>query len=92
MATTATRADRIALRTTRERKSFLERAANAKGQNLSEFVLASAQEKAEMVLAEQDRFVISPAKWDAFVAALEKPGTRRKPLARLLSEPSVLER
>ena len=45
-----------------------------------------------MVLAEQDRFVISPAKWDAFVAALEKPGTRRKPLARLLSEPSVLER
>jgi uncharacterized protein (DUF1778 family) len=93
MATSsAVRTDRIALRTSKERKSFLERGARASGLNLSEFVLSSAQEKAEMVLADQNRFVISPARWNAFVAALEKPATRREQLARLLSEPSVLER
>jgi len=86
------RNDRIALRTTKERKSFLERGATASGQNLSEFILSSAQEKAEMVLAEQNRFVVSPARWDAFVNALEKPAARRERLAQLMSEPSVLDR
>ncbi len=49
MATTAARTDRIALRTSKEQKSFLEKGASATGQNLTEFVLSSAQEKAEMV-------------------------------------------
>ncbi len=92
MATSAPRTDRIALRTTKERKSFLERAADERGQNLSEFVLSSAQEKAEMVLADQNRFVISPTQWDAFLAALEKPPIRRNRLVRLMTEPSILER
>jgi uncharacterized protein (DUF1778 family) len=69
MATTAARNDRIALRTSTEQKSFLEKGASATGQNLTEFVLSSAQEKAEMVLADQNRFVISPKQWDAFVTA-----------------------
>jgi uncharacterized protein (DUF1778 family) len=86
------RNDRIALRTTRERKAFLERGATASGQNLSEFVLSSAQEKAEMVLADQNRFVISPKQWDAFLAALDRPATRKQQLSRLLSTPSILER
>lgn len=93
MATTAAaRSDRIALRTTRERKSFLERGARASGQNLSEFVLSSAQEKAEMVLADQNRFAIPRAQWDAFMNALDRPATHKKNLARLMSEPSVIER
>jgi uncharacterized protein (DUF1778 family) len=86
------RSDRIALRTTRECKAFLERGATASGQNLSEFVLSSAQEKAEMVLADQNRFVISPKQWDAFLTALNRPATHKQQLARLMSAPSVLER
>ena len=92
MGTTAARTDRIALRTSKEQKSFLERGASATGQNLTEFVLSSAQEKAEMVLADQNRFVISPKQWDAFVTALDRPAARKENLARLMSEPSVLER
>src|SRR6476659_56834 len=88
MATTATRTDRIALRTSKEQKSFLERGASATGQNLTEFVLSSAQEKAEMVLADQNRFVISPKQLDAFVTALDRPATLKENLARLMSEPS----
>ena len=91
MATTA-RTDRIALRTSKEQKSFLEKGASATGQNLTEFVLSSAQEKAEIVLADQNRFVVSPKQWDAFVTALDRPATSKKNLARLMSEPSVLER
>ena|SRR5271154_244034 len=92
MAPAAVRTDRIALRTSKEQKSFLEKGASATGQNLTEFVLSSAQEKAEMVLADQNRFVISPKQWDAFVTALDKPATLKENLARLMSEPSVLER
>jgi len=92
MTTTAARTDRIALRTSKEQKSFLERGASATGQNLTEFVLSSAQEKAEMVLADQNRFVISPKQWDAFVTALDRPATLKENLARLMSERSVLER
>jgi uncharacterized protein (DUF1778 family) len=92
MAPAAVRTDRIALRTSKEQKSFLEKGASATGQNLTEFVLSSAQEKAEMVLADQNRFVISPKQWDAFVTALDRPATLKENLARLMSEPSVLER
>ena len=83
---------RIDLRTSKDTKSFLERGARMKGQNLTDFVLSSAQEKAELVLTDQREFVISPNRWDAFVAALDKPVSRRERLARLMSEPSVLDR
>jgi uncharacterized protein (DUF1778 family) len=83
---------RVDLRTSKDTKSLLERGANAKGQTLTDFVLTSAQEKAEMLLADQKEFVISPKRWDSFLAALDKPVTRRERLARLMSEPSILER
>ena len=92
MAMAGARTDRIALRTSKEQKSFLEKGASATGQNLTEFVLSSAQEKAEIVLADQNRFVISPKQWDAFVKALDRPASLKENLARLMSEPSVLER
>jgi uncharacterized protein (DUF1778 family) len=92
MATTPTVKDcRIDLRTTKERKSFLERGASMSGQNLTEFVLSSAQEKAELVLADQNKFVLPSKQWEAFVAALDKPATRHERLARLMSETSALE-
>ena len=55
------------------------------------FTYSSAQEKAALVLADQREFVISQNQWDAFVAALDKPVTRRERLARLMSEPSILD-
>lgn len=62
------------------------------GQNLTQFVVSSAYEKAEQVLADQRSFVLSGSRWNAFVAALDKPIRRHDRLARLLSEPSILER
>ena len=88
---------RIEVRTTSERKAFIARGASASGQNVSDFILSSAQEKAEMVLADQKVFVLPPDRWNAFVAALdrtktERPATKHQRLTRLMSESSILER
>jgi uncharacterized protein (DUF1778 family) len=92
MPRTATKESRIGIRTTKDQKALIKRGASAQGQKLSDFVIASAQEKAEMVLADQKEFVLSAARWKAFVEALDRPVRRHERLNRLMSEPSVLER
>ena len=88
----ATKECRFNLRATKAQREVIERGATVHGQKMSDFVLASACEKAEQILAEQRHFVVPPAQWDAFVAALDRPAVRRERLARLMSEPSILER
>jgi uncharacterized protein (DUF1778 family) len=92
MAFTPTKEARIGIRTTKEQKAFIKRGASVQGQKLSDFVLASAQEKAEMVLADQKEFVLPAGRWKAFVEALDRPVRRHERLTQLMSEPSVLER
>jgi uncharacterized protein (DUF1778 family) len=88
----ATKECRLNLRATKAQREVIERGAAAHGQKMSDFVLSSACEKAEQILAEQRHFDVAPAQWDAFVAALDKPTIRHERLARLMSEPSILER
>ena len=92
MPTATAKVSRLNLRTTKEQRTVIERAATAQGQKMTDFVLSSACEKAEQILAEQRNFVVSPERWQKFVAALDRPTVRHKRLARLLSEPSILER
>jgi uncharacterized protein (DUF1778 family) len=93
MATpTAPKEARIEVRTTREQKDLIARGASLHGQNVTDFILSSAREKAEMILADQREFVLPEDRWNAFVAALDRPANRHERLARLMSEPSVLER
>jgi uncharacterized protein (DUF1778 family) len=83
---------RLNFRASKEQHAVIERGATVQGQNLTQFVVSSAYEKAEQVLADQRNFVVSGSRWNAFVAALDKPVRRHDRLARLLSEPSILER
>jgi uncharacterized protein (DUF1778 family) len=92
MPVSATKESRFNLRATTAQRTIIERGAAVQGQRLTDFVLSSAYEKAEQVLADQRSFVVPKAKWDAFVAALDRPTTRKPRLARLMSEPSILER
>jgi uncharacterized protein (DUF1778 family) len=92
MSTAAAKECRLNLRATKEQRSVIERGATVYGQRMTDFVVSSACEKAEQILAEQRNFVVPPQKWDAFVAALDRPTVRHERLARLLSEPSILER
>jgi len=88
----AVKDERIAFRATKEQKALIERGASVRGQKVTEFVISSAQEKAEMILADQKEFVLSTDRWNAFVSVLDRPVNRHERLARLMSEPSVLER
>ena len=93
MATAAaTKEFRFNLRATKAQREVVERGAAVHGQKMSDFILSSACEKAEQILAEQRNFVVPSTQWDAFVAALDRPPVRHARLARLMSEPSILER
>jgi uncharacterized protein (DUF1778 family) len=58
---------------------------------MTEFIVQSACSVAELELAEQKEFVLPPAQWQAFLAALDKPAESNPALHRLLTEPSVIE-
>ena len=45
-----------------------------------------------LVLTAENCVVISNKKWDAFLALLDRPAIQHKQLAKLLCEPSALER
>lgn len=92
MLGTAAKESRFNVRTTKTQRAIIERGATVQGQTVTDFVVSSAYEKAEQVLADQRSFVVPKAKWDAFVAALDKPTNHKARLARLMSEPSILER
>lgn len=76
------RKDRIELRTTPDVRSLIDRAVKASGTSLTDFAEASLVAAAQRVLADRDRFALSPealAEWDAINArpARDLPGLRR---------------
>ncbi len=82
---------RINARLSVSEAALLRKGARRKGQTLTEFVVQSACAVAEIELAEQREFVLPPAQWQAFLAALDKPTQFNPELHRLLTKPSVVE-
>lgn len=78
--------DRLGIRLALREKGLLKRAAELERKSLSEFVLASAREKAEQVLAEQNRFVVSAAQMKALCEALDAPARVVPRLRELMVE------
>jgi len=83
---------RIHLRTTERDASKIRRAAASAGVSMSAFILESASERAERMLADQRAFEIPAKQWNAFIEALDRPARHIPQLAKLLREPSILER
>ena len=92
MTSSPLRSEKLDLRLTPGAKQTLQRAAAAAQRSVSEFVLESALANAAEPLADRQSFQLNREQWEAFVAALEAPPQRHPRLARLLQEPSVLER
>ncbi len=67
------RGARLEARISLAQKARLQRAAALSGRTLSEFVLASAQEAADRVIASHDSIQLSRDEQQAFVAALLNP-------------------
>ena len=92
MTSSPLRSEKLDLRLTPGAKQTLQRAAAAAQRSVSEFVLESALASAAETLADRQSFQLDEERWEAFVAALDAPPQVHPRLARLLREPSVLER
>lgn len=62
------------------------------GKSVTDFVLETACAAAEDALVEKQHFVVGAVEWKAFTKALDRPARSHARLARLLREPSILER
>lgn len=83
-----TKSQRINLRTTERQEALLRRAASLAEVSLSEFILETAVERAEHLLADRTWFLVSDEQYDEFVELLDKAEPSEK-LAKLLASPSI---
>ncbi len=90
-ATRTNRTEKLDLRITPAAKRTLQSAAEASHKTVSEFVLESALQRADNVLAERQVFRLDVAQWKKFLAALDAKPKPRPRLQRLLSQRSVLD-
>lgn len=86
--TTEAKDKRLQLRTTATQDVRLRRAADVEDVSVSEFVLRSAMDQADSVLADKRWFILEDQDFDSFIAALETPVDGQK-LAELLTSESV---
>ena len=91
MRSRSTRTTKLDLRLSPEAKQTLAAAARAAHRSVSEFVLASALERAEETLVERQCFELDAAGWTAFMAALDAPPRDAPRLRRLLREPTPFD-
>ncbi len=88
----ATKSERLNLRLTAAQDAILRRAAEARGEAVSEYVLRHAVDAAETDLADRRVFVLDDKAWRDLQRALDRPPRPAGRLRRLLSERSVLEK
>lgn len=83
MTTSTTQRDeRVDLRLSAELKTLLARAASYTGMSLSSFLVSSASQRAKEVVAKRETLTLTARDWRAFLAALDKPESRRPRLAK----------
>jgi uncharacterized protein (DUF1778 family) len=74
--------DRAQYRPTAEQKELLVQAAMLAGQSLSDFMRTAVEERAQRIIADHERIVLSASERATFFAALDNPGD---PPAKLIS-------
>lgn len=82
----------INLRAKTSDKEMIDRAAELVGQSRSGFILQASLQRAQTVLADQTRFVLSEPEWNKFMAALDAPLPDPEALSRLLARTPAWER
>lgn len=86
----ATKSERINLRATQRQEEVLRRAAEAEDVTVSTFILGTAVEQAERVLADRRWFEVDADQFDEFVRLLDQP-VRTEKLAELFARPAVFD-
>ncbi len=81
----------INIRTSRQEKEILSRAAKLRRTTVTGFVLEKAVQAAQEVLAEQTLFTLPDEQWQLFCEALDAPAKDLPSLRQLLSSKTVLD-
>ncbi|MDR2565803.1 MAG: DUF1778 domain-containing protein [Bifidobacteriaceae bacterium] len=89
MSTAALKDERLAVRLTKRQKQLIERAAQTGDQTLTEFSVSALVDRAEQVLADRQRIVLSPDEWAAFNEAIDHPARVLPGLREFMEQPSV---
>lgn len=82
------KSQRINLRASERQEEILRRAASATDTSMTEFILGSAVDQAEKVLADRRWFTVSQEQWDEFNRLLDTPLEDSSKLRRLAARPS----
>jgi uncharacterized protein (DUF1778 family) len=85
MATRAIRDERVNLRASRTQMERIRQAAESQDTTMTDFILASAVQAADQVLADRRWFSMDDAQWAEFQAALDRPAVFKPRLAALLA-------
>lgn len=80
---------RLSIRTSAEQKELLKRAAQARGTDLSAFVLQASLEQARQALAQESVVVLSPSDYQQLCQALDEPATPNLALRALMNRKRV---
>jgi len=83
---TQSKEERIDLRTSREVKDLIQRAAELLGTTMSAFIIHRSYDAAREVLAQQDSLVLSDRERDLFLDLLDSPPKPNRALKQLLRE------
>jgi len=84
----ATKSQRIEVRATERQEAVLRQAAVATDRTMTDFILASAVEHAERILAERRWFTGTPERYDKFLDLLDEPLESTDKFEKLWSRPS----
>jgi len=82
---------RFHVRATSKQAALIRAGAVRRGARLTDYIIDSLCTHAEMDLADQTRFVLTPEKWKAFTKALDAPAKVPAGLKRLFSHRSLAE-
>jgi uncharacterized protein (DUF1778 family) len=82
----------INLRIEPRTRDLIDAAAGILGKSRTEFMLDSARRDAVDILLDQRLFVLEPARFDAFVAALDKPPSPTPKLKALMKRRPAWDR
>lgn len=89
--TRAERSQRINFRASAREERLIRLGAEKRGKKVTRFIVESACAAAEIALADEKHFALSPAQFARFAEALDRPAKAIPALQRLFSEKSVIE-
>ncbi|MDQ6805701.1 MAG: DUF1778 domain-containing protein [Actinomycetota bacterium] len=82
-----TKTQRVHLRVAASDDELFRSAAAASHESLSEFLVESGRERAERILADRTKFVLTASQWRAFTTALDRPAREIPAAVELLRRP-----